>query len=101
MAGTGKRAGQKKPTILTQYGNAYFGKHGFTSIKKLNSNKKSNIINLSTLSKFPSTTLNLTELGYTKLLGSGKVSQPYTITIAKHSQKAKQKIQEAGGMIQE
>src|SRR3989339_2213411 len=29
MAGTGKRADQKKPTIINLYGNDYFGKRGF------------------------------------------------------------------------
>ncbi|MDP1728874.1 MAG: 50S ribosomal protein L15, partial [archaeon] len=31
MAGSGKRADQKKPTIFKLYGSSYFGKHGFTS----------------------------------------------------------------------
>ena len=30
MAGSGKRADQKKPTILKLYGNSYFGKKGFS-----------------------------------------------------------------------
>lgn len=34
MAGSGKRADQKKPTILKNYGNSYFGKRGFSSKSK-------------------------------------------------------------------
>ena len=30
MAGTGKRADTKKPTIINLYGNDYFGKRGFS-----------------------------------------------------------------------
>jgi len=33
MAGTGKRADQKKPTIMNLYGNEYFGKRGFLAIE--------------------------------------------------------------------
>ena len=34
-AGTGKRADQKKPTILKLYGNSYFGKHGFKNQRRV------------------------------------------------------------------
>lgn len=99
MAGTGKRAGQKKPSILTRYGNAYFGKHGFS--RPQSTKKKEKTINLQSLSKFSSTSINLAELGYTKLLGAGKPEKAYTITISAYSKKAKEKIEGAGGSIQE
>ena len=35
-AGTGKRADQKKPTILKKYGRSYFGKFGFKKPNKKN-----------------------------------------------------------------
>ena len=47
MAGTGKRADQKKPSILKEYGSSYFGKFGFHSIKK----KKVKAINLEDIEK--------------------------------------------------
>ena len=34
MAGSGKRAHHKKIKILKTFGNAYYGRHGFTSINK-------------------------------------------------------------------
>ena len=34
MAGSGKRADQKKPTILNLYGNDYYGKKGFRRPQK-------------------------------------------------------------------
>jgi len=98
MAGTGKRAGQKKPSILLQYGNSYFGKHGFFSLKK--SKKKEKTLNLQALSKFPPGSVNLTELGYTKLLGAGRIEKACNITIRAYSKKAKEKIEAAGGRIQ-
>lgn len=41
--------------------------------------------------------VNLSELGYDKLLGSGKISQPLTVKSKKFSDKAIEKLEEAGG----
>jgi len=43
--------------------------------------------------------INLTELGYNKLLGSGKVTNSIAVTIDSYSKSAKQKIEDAGGEI--
>jgi large subunit ribosomal protein L15 len=43
--------------------------------------------------------LDLASLGYHKLLGGGKVSGAVKVRIAKISEKAKQKIEEAGGEV--
>ena len=104
MAGTGKRADQKKQTILKKYGNAYFGKKGF-KLKK----KKVNSINLYELDTLIENKqikkekdiyiINLTKLKYTKLLGSGKIFNKYEITINSCSKKAKEKIEKLGGKI--
>ena len=45
MAGSGKRADQKKTLVLKLYGNKYFGKQGITS--KRTKKDKTNKINLS------------------------------------------------------
>jgi len=97
MAGTGKRASQKRPTILTTYGNAYFGKHGFS--RPQSSIIKSRAININQLHKFNQQEINLTALGFTKLLGKGKADKKYAITVASCSKKAKEKIEQAGGSI--
>ena len=47
MAGSGKRADQKKPTILKLYGNEYFGRHGFCRPREVVENIKA--INLGEL----------------------------------------------------
>jgi len=43
--------------------------------------------------------VNLTELGYTKLLAQGEVNIPLNITIEEASEKAVEKIKKAGGKV--
>jgi large subunit ribosomal protein L15 len=43
--------------------------------------------------------LDLTSLGYDKLLGGGKISGAYTIKVAKVSENAKAKVAAAGGEV--
>ena len=43
--------------------------------------------------------VNLTSLGYTKLLGTGKITKPLTVTVPSCSKTAKQKIKQAGGQV--
>ena len=76
----------------------YFGKHGFTSPQSLHN--KVNIINLSKLDQMAQgPQINLTELGYTKLLGTGKITKPLTIQVATYSKSAAEKVTQAGGKI--
>ena len=93
-------------SYVTTYEPNYFGKHGFTSPQSLNHKENTlNLQKLTEISKQHTTekegkqTLNLTTLGYTKLLGTGKITQPLTITIPACSKNAAKKIQEAGGEI--
>ena len=46
-----------------------------------------------------SSEINLTELGYTKLLGSGKLTKALTIQVKEASKSAQQKVQNAGGKL--
>ena len=92
MAGTGKRADTKKPTILKKYGNAYFGKSGFRSKHKIETS-----INLDQLPEGKE--INLFELGYDKLLSRGDLKGKIVIRVKKASKKAIEKIQAAGGEI--
>lgn len=101
MAGTGKRAGQKKPTILKKYGNSYFGKHGFNrpskSILKINA---INLHDLEILIKDKEVKeIELTKLGFNKLLGSGKIHKAYKIKVPYFSKRAKDKIEKVGGTV--
>ncbi len=76
----------------------YFGKSGFTSPQSIN--KKENTINLQQLTEIAQTnTVDLTSLGYTKLLGNGRISKAYTVTVPACSKSAQEKIAQAGGKV--
>jgi len=104
-ASTGKRSDARRPSIWKD--KKYFGRYGF---KNPNVNKQEdNVINLSTLQDKLSTwqaqkmsggkSVNLTKLGFQKLLAQGKLSQPIEITVEMASKKAIEKVQAAGGRV--
>jgi large subunit ribosomal protein L15 len=111
MAGTGKRADQKKPSILVEYGNTYFGK-----VKGFNTpfNKRDKILNIEDVEKNIDDytakgliikennfyIIDIKKLGFDKLLGKGKVKNKYKV-IGTTSRVAKERIKEAGGEVQE
>ncbi|MDD5181560.1 MAG: uL15 family ribosomal protein [Candidatus Nanoarchaeia archaeon] len=101
-AGCGKRAAHNKLRYLSNPGLGLPGKHGFTSIEQ-REGKKPTILNVDQLDKLAvklgKTELNLTEMGYNKLLGSGKVTQKLTVNVSTFSESAKTKIEAAGGKI--
>jgi len=84
----------------------YFGKHGFTSPQSLK--RKEKVINIAKLDEISQcstekekgkTNVNLTSLGYTKLLGTGTITKPLTVTVASCSKSAEEKIKKAGGQV--
>lgn len=105
MAGTGKRAGQKKTWVL-RYHPDYFGKHGFSSLKQQAGKEKA--INLDDLqqrlhelikegkAKKTSEGMEL-ELRDFKILSRGDVKGKLLIKASSFSDKAKEKIEKAGG----
>ena len=108
MAGTGKRADSKKPSIWKDVN--YFGKHGFVSKTP---KVKINPVNISFieqhLNKFISNNLmkkengfysvELEKLGLNKLLGDGRVSTKFKIKVPYASKTAVEKVKEAGGEV--
>jgi large subunit ribosomal protein L15 len=76
----------------------HFGHKGFHSLRK--KDVAVNIRDLEKLSKGKSE-LDLTAMGYTKLLSAGDISKPLKIKIKKASKKAKEKIEKAGGSVNE
>ena len=79
---------------------SYFGKHGFHSPQALHRKEKTiNLNKLDQLTNSTDETINLTEMGYTKLLGTGKITKPLTITVPSASNSAAEKIKAAGGKI--
>ncbi|MGV8168559.1 MAG: uL15 family ribosomal protein [Candidatus Nanoarchaeia archaeon] len=106
-AGSGKRGDAKKTKYWTDPN--YFGKIGFVSAKPDN-DVTINIAHLETIidtlikkgkatKEKDAVKINLTELGYTKLLGAGKTNKKLIITVNKASESAKEKIQNAGGTL--
>ena len=112
MAGTGKRADQKKPSILKEFGNDYYGKKGFHRPQKILI--KINTINLddleAQLEKFMNKKLitkekdgyiiDLEKLGYQKLLGGGYIKTKLKIKTMFASVKAIDKVQKNGGSVE-
>src|SRR3972149_1393562 len=87
-----RKAGRHKQlwSYVTTYEPDYFGKHGFTSPQSLRRN--TNVINIARLdmlvSPLPATeeqgtpVIDLTSLGYAKLLGTGKITKPLTVKVS-------------------
>src|SRR3990172_347834 len=89
-------------SLVSNMNEPYFGKHGFHSPQNIH--RKENILNLTNLAEIAranpaQTTINLKTMGYTKLLGTGKISQPLTVTVPSASKTATQKITKAGGKL--
>ena len=106
-AGSGKR-GDAKKTLYWENPN-YFGKRGFNSVNKVE-DVTINIAHLDStietlIKKGKATknkdeiTVNLAELGYTKLLAAGNTKRKLFITINKASNSAEGKISKVGGKL--
>jgi large subunit ribosomal protein L15 len=78
----------------------YFGKNGFTSPQSIHRvDNPINLKQLEAIAQIQGEKINLTALGYTKLLGTGKISKPLTIQVPAYSKSAAEKIKQAGGEI--
>ncbi len=106
MAGTGKKGDAKKPSIWKNP--KYFGKHGF---KKKGVSRPTKAINLDYFEeKFDKLLakklikkeddiyiIDVKNLGFNKVLSSGKLTKKYRIISPSFSKKAVKKIESAGG----
>jgi len=107
MAGSGKKADQKKPSIWKD--KKYFGRHGFDSKGRI----KIKYVNLFYIETHldllikegkvkksgDSYTIDLKDFGCNKLLGSGNVTKKYTITTDYATKSAIEKVTAAKGTI--
>jgi large subunit ribosomal protein L15 len=86
-------------SIVANMDKPYFGKNGFTSPQSLH--RKENTINLNKLADMTPTkgAIDLTSMGYTKLLGKGKITHALTITVPACSASAAEKVTAAGGKM--
>ena len=103
--GAGKRggrgnAGLNKHRVMTRimYMPRHWGMHGFNrhpSLRKVNVS-----INVSELTGLTDgDEVNLTEMGYDKLLGKGPISKPLKIIVDEASPRAIAKVEAAGGTV--
>ncbi len=109
-AGSGKRADQKKPSFWKSKEWKY-GIYGFKTPKS----RKERTINVGHLNNILETLLqkgiaekkqdsifvDLSKLKIDKLLGAGTINKKVIIKVKSFTEKAKQKIEQAGGAIQE
>ena len=101
MAGTGKRADQKKTLVNKLYGKKYFGKQGVTSrgtarkkVKTMNLREIQNNLN-SLMKKYGKN--DVLELKGYKILGEGELKQKLIIKAKAFSASTKDKIKKVGG----
>ncbi|OIO41534.1 50S ribosomal protein L15 [Candidatus Pacearchaeota archaeon CG_4_9_14_3_um_filter_31_7] len=107
MAGSGKRADQKKTLIISKYGKTYFGKFGFKSIQQ-KKNRKLKEINLQDIEKMidyfkkkglvkeSKDNVEINLKGY-KILSDGELTKKLIIKASGFSEKAIEKIEKKGG----
>ncbi len=110
----GRKVGRHKHlwSYVIRYDPEYFGRKGF--IPRSNRlGEKINVINVGELDELVGKLaadkklenregkafLDLDALGYQKLLASGKIVKPVLVKVEMHSEKAAQKIEQAGGQI--
>jgi large subunit ribosomal protein L15 len=98
--GRGNAGMHKHKWIYTvKYEPDHFGRYGFKRPQGMVKEVKTiNVCELST--QFAGQKeVNLTEAGYGKLLGNGSISVAMTVTVAEASEKAKEKLEAAGGKL--
>jgi len=103
MAGTGKRADQKKTLITKLYGHGYFGKKGVTSkSSKKDKRKRINLgmiqNNLEKLGKKVGNKWEVSLEDY-KILGEGEIKEKVVIKAKEASMSAIEKIKKSGGEL--
>src|SRR3990167_9485440 len=103
MAGSGKRADQKKTLVNKLYGNDYFGKKGVTSRKTEKDRNK--VMNLGAIEKNYDHLMKkhgengTLELKDYKILGEGEIRK-VKLVVREISETALEKIKKAGGDVE-
>jgi len=103
MAGSGKRADQKKTLITKLYGNSYFGKQGITSRKtKRDTRQRINIGEIErNIEKYGKKVGDKYEINLPKykILGDGEIKTKMKINCLEASKSAVEKVKKAGGEV--
>jgi large subunit ribosomal protein L15 len=94
-------------SYVTTFEPDYFGKNGFTSPQSLK--RKGDTLNLRKLEELSAKfavakeegklSIDLTSLGYSKLLGTGRISKALIVNVPSCSKTAIEKVKEAGGQV--
>ncbi len=84
------RAGKHKHVKL-HWGRRGFVRHGLKREKK--------VINIKDLNLIEGEEINLTEMGFDKLLGTGSINRAVKVVVKEATSKAVEKIEEAGGEV--
>lgn len=104
-----RKAGRHKAlwSYVTKYEPDYYSKVGFTSPRSLKN--KTKIINVGALNQITAklstekqddkSIVDLGAFGYTKLLGTGKITEPLIVKVSSFSKSAEVKVKNAGGKI--
>lgn len=105
-SGQGKRSAAKKPSYQAK---GYLGKQGFVNQKpisinvvnlKLIEDNFDNLLNKELIiEKDGFFEINLTNMGFDKLLGNCETTRKYKITVKFTSKKSKERIESVGGQI--
>lgn len=85
----------KKIMVAMDHPDHFAGRKGFT--RPVDSSNKT--INVVTVSQMGGKEIDLTSLGYDKLLGRGKVESAVTVKVKAASKSAIEKIEQAGGKV--
>ena len=108
--GAGSRGGRgqagmmkHKKSWMIENDPQHFGGRGFKiPMEVRNSEKSITLKDLDILARnLRKTEINISEFGYDKVLSNGKLTQPLTIKAKKFVERAKKKIEEAGGKAME
>ncbi len=100
MAGSGKRADQKKTLITKLYGNKYFGKQGITSKKtQKDKRKRINLGQIQANAEKYKNSKGEIDLHDYKILGEGEVKDKLIIKAKQASRQAIEKVKKKGGEI--
>ncbi len=108
MAGSGKRGDSKKPSVWKD--RKYLSKQGFTSKSRTIPSKITNVGKLDQKLKVLAELkvieekngvyeVDASKVGFTKILGAGKINSKINLTIDTASKTAIEKIEKAGGKV--
>ncbi|EZQ03841.1 50S ribosomal protein L15 [Candidatus Acidianus copahuensis] len=92
---------------IVKYGKGWYGKHGFVNpttkvVSSISIQQLAQMLESGKLKaevKDGKKMVNLKEMGYQKLLGSGKINEPIVVVVDYCTDKAKGKIEKNGGEV--